>query len=69
MIQSTVFIAVPQVVIINEHGEEIAEKFYKTGSTIELKCLVKEVPAEDAHVLWVHKQRQLNHDTSRGGIR
>ena len=60
---------VPQVAIIDEQGEELSEKFYKSGSTIELKCLVKDVPPEDALVRWVHEQRQLNYDTSRGGVR
>ena len=62
-------IAVPSVEMVDDHGRVIEEKIYKTGSTIELKCVVSKVPGPTANVMWRHGFRTLNYDTSRGGIR
>ena len=55
--------------MVDDHGRVIEEKIYKTGSTIELKCVVSKVPEPAANVMWRHGMRMLNYDTSRGGIR
>lgn len=60
---------VPSVEMVDDHGRVIEEKIYKTGSTIELKCVVSKVPGPTANVMWRHGLRMLNYDTSRGGIR
>nr|CAD7577878.1 unnamed protein product [Timema californicum] len=59
---------VPRVDIVDERGDSIPDKFYKAGSTIELRCEVSEVP-HPSYVTWRHGTRMLNYDTSRGGIR
>ncbi|KAJ9584366.1 hypothetical protein L9F63_021293 [Diploptera punctata] len=61
-------VVVPKVEIVDEQGEAIADKFYKAGSTIELKCVISQVPQPSSYVTWKHGQRMLNYDTSRGGI-
>lgn len=60
---------VPRIEIVDERGLETPEKFYKAGSTIELKCVITKVPQPPKIVLWKHGLRMLNYDTSRGGIR
>lgn len=61
--------AVPKVEIVDERGLATPDKFYKAGSTIELKCVVSKVPQPTSYVTWKHGLRMLNYDTSRGGIR
>jgi hypothetical protein len=60
---------VPKVEIVDERGDSIPDKFYKAGSTIELKCVISQVAQPSSYVTWKHGQRLLNYDTSRGGIR
>ena len=59
----------PKVEIVDEHGATTGDKFYKAGSTIELKCVVSKVPHPTGYVTWMHGTRTLNYDTTRGGIR
>uniref|UniRef100_A0A182XHY2 Ig-like domain-containing protein n=1 Tax=Anopheles quadriannulatus TaxID=34691 RepID=A0A182XHY2_ANOQN len=54
--------------IIDERGQATLDKFYKPGSTIELKCIISRVPQPTSYVTWKHGMRMLNYDTSRGGI-
>ncbi|XP_012281703.1 Down syndrome cell adhesion molecule [Orussus abietinus] len=61
-------VSVPKVEIVDEHGATAGEKFYKAGSTIELKCVVSKVPHPTGYVTWRHGLRTLNYDTTRGGI-
>jgi hypothetical protein len=60
---------VPRVEIVDERGVATGDKFYKAGSTIELKCVISKVPQPTSYVTWKHGLRMLNYDTSRGGIR
>lgn len=60
---------VPYIVIDDDRGVSTPEKFYKVGSTIELKCIIDKIPSRSNYVLWKHGERMLNYDTSRGGIR
>ncbi|XP_042223149.1 titin homolog isoform X2 [Homarus americanus] len=61
-------IVAPVVEIIDERGASVQEKFYKTGSTIELKCTISQMPQAQTFILWRHGDHMLNYDTSRGGI-
>ncbi|XP_033207106.1 uncharacterized protein LOC117166852 [Belonocnema kinseyi] len=61
-------VSVPKVEIVDEHGATAGDKFYKAGSTIELKCVVSKVPNPTGYVTWMHGSRMLNYDTTRGGI-
>ncbi|KYN12217.1 Opioid-binding protein/cell adhesion molecule [Trachymyrmex cornetzi] len=62
-------VSVPKVEIVDEHGATAGDKFYKAGSTIELKCVVSNIPQPTGYVTWRHGSRTLNYDTTRGGIR
>ncbi|KAJ9596089.1 hypothetical protein L9F63_012718, partial [Diploptera punctata] len=61
-------VVVPRVELVDERGQTTSDKFYKTRSTIELKCVISRVPQPSSYVTWKHGQRMLNYDTSRGGI-
>ncbi|CAL7944238.1 unnamed protein product [Xylocopa violacea] len=58
----------PKVEIVDEHGATAGEKFYKAGSTIELKCVVSNIPQLTGYITWRHGSRTLNYDITRGGI-
>ena len=67
---SIFFIAEPQIEVVDDRDKKTAEKYYKGGSTIELKCIVKQIVGEPPeYILWHHEDRMLNYDTERGGIR
>ncbi|KAG0713086.1 hypothetical protein GWK47_017007 [Chionoecetes opilio] len=54
--------------ILDERGVELREKFYREGSTIELQCLVADVPTATAlQLAWYHHTHRLNYDDPRGG--
>ena len=56
--------------ILDERGVELREKFYREGSTIELQCLVADVPTATAlQLAWYHLKHRLNYDDPRGGVR
>lgn len=59
----------PKVVIIDEEGVSVADKFYEIDSTMQLSCIVREVKISSPAVLWRHGNRTLNYDVYRGGIR
>ncbi|KAG5682189.1 hypothetical protein PVAND_011557 [Polypedilum vanderplanki] len=61
-------IIVPRVEIVDERGLQTPDKFYKSSSTIELKCVISKIPQPTSYVTWKHGSRLLNYDTSRGGI-
>ncbi|XP_046679742.1 zwei Ig domain protein zig-8-like [Homalodisca vitripennis] len=61
-------VTVPELKILDERGLRILSKFYNAGSTLELKCLISRVPRPQHFILWVHGNRILNFDTTRGGI-
>ncbi|XP_050720149.1 cell adhesion molecule 4-like isoform X2 [Eriocheir sinensis] len=55
--------------ILDERGVELREKFYREGSTMELQCLVADVPSATAlQLAWYHHQHRLNYDDPRGGV-
>lgn len=53
--------AVPYIVIDDDRGVATPEKFYKVGSTIELKCIIDKIPNRSSYVLWKHGERMLNY--------
>lgn len=61
--------SVPYIAIDDDRGVSTPEKFYRIGSTIELKCIIDKIPHRANYVMWKHGMRMLNYDTSRGGIR
>lgn len=61
-------IVVPELEIADERGIAIRNKFYNSGSTIELKCIITKVPQPTQFIMWRHGERILNYDTVRGGI-
>ena len=64
------FILVPEIEIVDERDKPVKEKFYKGGSTIELKCIVKQIVGQaPEYIIWHHGNRMLNYDIERGGIR
>ncbi|KAK8379193.1 hypothetical protein O3P69_019205 [Scylla paramamosain] len=55
--------------ILDERGVLLREKFYHTGSTIELQCRVSNVPIATAlQLTWYRGRQRLNYDASRGGV-
>ena len=55
---------------MDERNKVVGEKFYKGGSTIELKCVVSRLVSEEPeYIIWHHEDRMLNYDVIRGGIR
>ena len=56
--------------MVDERERSVAEKFYKGGSTIRLKCVVSQIVGRaPEYIIWHHEDRMLNYDTHRGGIR
>ncbi|XP_066902371.1 neuronal growth regulator 1 [Halyomorpha halys] len=63
-----VHVVVPELEIKDERDIPIKNKFYNSGSTIELRCLIVRVPQPTQFILWRHNSTILNYDTTRGGI-
>lgn len=65
------WIAAPSVRIIDGMGETLVDKYYEADSTIELLCVVRHIAMQMQYsvVQWLHGNRTLNYDTTRGGIR
>lgn len=60
----------PAIQILDDRGVVLLEKFYKSGSTIELQCVVANVPtASSLQLAWYHGENRLNYDARRGGVR
>ncbi|XP_031780180.1 titin homolog isoform X1 [Nasonia vitripennis] len=60
----------PSVRIIDAMGEPLRDKYYEADSTIELLCVVRHIAMQMQYsvVQWLHGNRTLNYDTTRGGI-
>ncbi|XP_024083165.1 neurotrimin-like [Cimex lectularius] len=61
-------VVVPELNIADERGLPIKNKFYNSGSTIELKCIISKVPEPTHLIMWRIGEKVLNYDTTRGGI-
>lgn len=59
----------PKVVIIDEEGSALQDKYYEVDSTLQLSCIVRNVRMMSSAVYWSHGERILNYDVERGGIR
>lgn len=59
----------PKLIIIDELGDPLQDKYYEVDSTIKLSCIIRDVMMPSAVVFWNHSDQILNYDTSRGGIR
>lgn len=61
----------PSVQIVDALGEPLRDKYYEADSTIELLCVVRHIAMQVQYsvVQWLHGNRVLNYDTTRGGIR
>ena len=67
---SVLHFSAPEIHIVDERNKAVLEKFYKGGSTIELKCIVEKIVGQPPeYIIWHHEDRMLNYDTERGGIR
>ncbi|OAD46954.1 hypothetical protein WN48_06388 [Eufriesea mexicana] len=60
----------PSVQIVDALGEPLRDKYYEADSTIELLCVVRHIAMQVQYsvVQWLHGNRILNYDTTRGGI-
>ncbi|CAL4119805.1 unnamed protein product, partial [Meganyctiphanes norvegica] len=64
-----IHLTVVAIHILDDRGEIIREKFYQSGSTIELQCKVKDVPtATSLNLSWHRGLQTLNYDATRGGV-
>ncbi|KAJ9585435.1 hypothetical protein L9F63_002782, partial [Diploptera punctata] len=68
VIQIHLHINAPEVMIVDEEGHALHDKFYEMESTIQLSCIVRHVAMTSSVVSWLHGDRMLNYDTTRGGI-
>ncbi|KAL1378035.1 hypothetical protein pipiens_015864 [Culex pipiens pipiens] len=59
----------PEVLIVDEAGEPLYDKYYEVGSTIKLICRIRHMSMLRSAVYWIHNENILNHDVQRGGIR
>ncbi|KAK8381629.1 hypothetical protein O3P69_018614 [Scylla paramamosain] len=61
-------VTVPVARVVDERGTKVQEKHYNSGSMIELKCIVDQVPFPHGPVTWRRGATILTYNTSRGGI-
>lgn len=59
----------PEVLIVDEQGLPLYEKFYNLDSLLELVCIVRHITMTTSVVYWLHGDLSLNYDTTRGGTR
>ena len=59
----------PKVLIIDEEGIPLQDKYYEVDSTMQLSCIVRHVAMTTSAVYWSHGERVLNYDVDRGGVR
>lgn len=59
----------PEVLIVDEHGLPLYEKYYNLDSMLELRCTVNHITMTASVVHWHHDNVSLNYDGTRGGIR
>jgi len=59
----------PKVMIVDEYGDPLQEKYYEIDSTLQLSCVVRNVAMSSSVVFWKHSENVLNYDVTRGGVR
>ncbi|XP_043276893.1 titin homolog [Venturia canescens] len=69
-IRVNLHITAPSVKIVDAMGDPLRDKYYEADSTIELLCVVHHIAMQVQYsvVQWLHGNRTLNYDTTRGGI-
>lgn len=63
------FNTAPKVMIVDEVGDPLQEKYYEIDSTLQLSCVVRNVAMTSSVVFWKHMDNILNYDVTRGGVR
>ncbi|KAH8305111.1 hypothetical protein KR059_008951 [Drosophila kikkawai] len=58
----------PKVMIVDEVGDPLQEKYYEIDSTLQLSCVVRNVAMTSSVVFWKHIDNILNYDVTRGGV-
>lgn len=60
----------PTIHILDDRGVIVKEKYYQTGSIIELECVVTQATGlSSMEITWQRDDHQLNFDIERGGIK
>ncbi|XP_037906309.1 uncharacterized protein LOC119648612 [Hermetia illucens] len=68
VIQINLHVNAPEVMIVDEYGTALQEKYYEIDSTLQLSCIVRNVVMSSSVVYWSHGDQILNYDTTRGGV-
>ncbi|XP_075163777.1 defective proboscis extension response 20 [Haematobia irritans] len=68
VIQINLHVNAPKVMIVDEFGDPLQEKYYEQDSTLQLSCVVRNVAMSTSVVFWKHSEDVLNYDVTRGGI-
>ncbi|XP_045116326.1 basement membrane-specific heparan sulfate proteoglycan core protein-like [Portunus trituberculatus] len=68
LLDASLTVDVPIARVVDERGDQVEEKHYNSGSMIELKCIVEQVPFPHGPVTWRRGATILTFNTSRGGI-
>ncbi|XP_023178715.1 uncharacterized protein LOC111604757 [Drosophila hydei] len=68
VIQINLHVNAPKVMIVDEYGDPLQEKYYEIDSTLQLSCVVRNVAMTSAVVYWKHSENVLNYDVTRGGV-
>lgn len=63
------FLADPKVIIIDEEGIQVQDKYYEVDSTMQLSCIVRHIKMMSTAVYWSRGEQILNYDVIRGGVR
>lgn len=59
----------PKILIVDEAGIALFDKYVQVDSTIKLACIVRHISMTGSVVYWQHGDTILNYDLIRGGIR
>ncbi|KAL7732675.1 hypothetical protein ACLKA6_013594 [Drosophila palustris] len=68
VIQINLHVNAPKVMIVDEYGDPLQEKYYEIDSTLQLSCVVRNVAMSSSVVFWKHSENVLNYDVTRGGV-
>ncbi|XP_030570621.1 uncharacterized protein LOC115769793 [Drosophila novamexicana] len=68
VIQINLHVNAPKVMIVDEYGDPLQEKYYEIDSTLQLSCVVRNVAMTSSVVFWKHSENVLNYDVTRGGV-
>ncbi|XP_034480956.1 uncharacterized protein LOC117786713 [Drosophila innubila] len=68
VLQINLHVNAPKVMIVDEYGDPLQEKYYEIDSTLQLSCVVRNVAMSSSVVYWKHSENVLNYDVTRGGV-